>query len=92
MFGYVIADLARLDEGQQTRYKSFYCGLCRALYRGYGPVPALALTYFWSIQKKCLLQYLAQTAHFPEAQPTTCSSFSWQSTPLSFTAVRLCQP
>ena len=27
MFGYVIADLARLDEGQQTRYKSFYCGL-----------------------------------------------------------------
>lgn len=26
MFGYVIADLARLDEGQQTRYKSFYCG------------------------------------------------------------------
>ena len=31
---------------------------------------------FWSIQKKCLLQYLAQTAHFPEAQPTTCSSFS----------------
>ena len=30
MFGYVIADLARLDEGQQTRYKSFYCGLCRA--------------------------------------------------------------
>lgn len=48
--------------------------------------------HFWSIQKKCLLQYLAQTAHFPEAQPTTCSSFSWQSTPLSFTAVRLCQP
>ena len=45
MFGYVIADLARLDEGQQTRYKSFYCGLCRGLYRGYGPVPALALTY-----------------------------------------------
>ena len=45
MFGYVIADLARLDEGHRARYKSFYCGLCRALYRGYGPVPALALTY-----------------------------------------------
>ena len=45
MFGYVIADLARLDTAQQARYKSFYCGLCRALYRGYGPVPALALTY-----------------------------------------------
>mgnify|MGYP000782211618 CR=1 FL=1 len=27
MFGYVIADLARLDEGQQTRYKSFYLSL-----------------------------------------------------------------
>ena len=45
MFGYVIADLARLDTAQQARYKSVYCGLCRALYRGYGPVPALALTY-----------------------------------------------
>ena len=45
MFGYVIADLARLDTAQQARYKSVYCGLCRTLYRGYGPVPALALTY-----------------------------------------------
>ena len=45
MFGYVIADMARLDKSQQARYRSFYCGLCRALYRGYGPVPALALTY-----------------------------------------------
>ena len=32
MFGYVIADLARLDEAQRTRYKSVYCGLCRALF------------------------------------------------------------
>ena len=46
MFGYVIADLARLDEAQRTRYKSVYCGLCRALFHSYGPVPALALTYF----------------------------------------------
>ena len=45
MFGYVIADLARLDEAQRTRYKSVYCGLCRALFHSYGPVPALALTY-----------------------------------------------
>lgn len=45
MFGYVIADLARLDTAQQSRYKSVYCGLCRALYHDYGPVPALALTY-----------------------------------------------
>lgn len=45
MFGYVIADLARLDEAQRARYHSFYCGLCRALYRDFGPVPALALTY-----------------------------------------------
>ena len=42
MFGYVIADLARLDEAQRTRYKSVYCGLCRALFHSYGPVPALA--------------------------------------------------
>ena len=33
MFGYVIADLARLDEAQRTRYKSVYCGLCRALFQ-----------------------------------------------------------
>ena len=45
MFGYVIADLARLDEAQRARYHSFYCGLCRALYRDFGSVPALALTY-----------------------------------------------
>ena len=45
MFGYVIADLARLDEAQRTRYKSVYCGLCRALFHSYGPVPTLALTY-----------------------------------------------
>ncbi len=45
MFGYVITDLARLDTAQRMRYKSVYCGLCRALYHGYGPVPALALTY-----------------------------------------------
>ena len=45
MFGCVIADLARLDEAQRTRYKSVYCGLCRALFHSYGPVPALALTY-----------------------------------------------
>ena len=47
MFGYVIADLARLDTAQQMRYKSFYRGLCRALYRGYGPVPALACCALW---------------------------------------------
>ena len=43
MFGYVIADLARLDEGQQTRYKSFYCGLCRTLGERYGLPARLAL-------------------------------------------------
>lgn len=42
--------------------------------------------------EEMLIAILGSTAHFPEAQPTTCSSFSWQSTPLSFTAVRLCQP
>ena len=45
MFGYVIADLDRLDEGQKARYHSLYCGLCRALYETYGAAPALALTY-----------------------------------------------
>ena len=45
MFGYVIADLDRLDDRQRARYHSLYCGLCRALYETYGAAPALALTY-----------------------------------------------
>ena len=39
MFGYVIADLARLDEGQQTRYKTFTAGCaarCTAAWAGPG--------------------------------------------------------
>lgn len=45
MFGYVIADLGRLNEEQRTRYHSVYCGLCRALSGTYGAAAALALTY-----------------------------------------------
>lgn len=45
MFGYVIADLPRLNAAQRARYHGIYCGLCRALYASYGVAPALALTY-----------------------------------------------
>lgn len=45
MFGYVVADLARLNDAQRARYHGFYCGVCRALSAQYGPFPALTLTY-----------------------------------------------
>ena len=45
MFGYVLVNPQTLEEGEKQRFRACYCGLCRALYRGYGPVPALALTY-----------------------------------------------
>ncbi len=45
MFGYVIADAARLSPEQLSRYRGFYCGLCRTLNREYGSASRLALNY-----------------------------------------------
>lgn len=45
MFGYVIADRAALTEEQLQRYKSCYCGLCRAIGRSYGTLQRAALNY-----------------------------------------------
>ena len=36
MFGYISANLAALDKEQQTRYRAYYCGLCRVLREKYG--------------------------------------------------------
>ena len=31
MFGYITANMATMDKEQQTRYRAYYCGLCRVL-------------------------------------------------------------
>ena len=45
MFGYVIANVDRLREADRQRYRSVYCGLCRALGRGHGLLCRMTLSY-----------------------------------------------
>ena len=45
MFGYVVANLKELSEQQQLRYRSCYCGVCRALRQRGGLKSSLALRY-----------------------------------------------
>lgn len=45
MFGYVVADQANLKPEELARYRSAYCGLCRAIGARHGQVARLTLTY-----------------------------------------------
>ena len=45
MFGYLVAAPDLLEEDQQKRYKSCYCGLCRSLEHCFGKVARLTLNY-----------------------------------------------
>lgn len=45
MFGYVTADLGRLNDEQRRRYKAYYCGLCRSLSERHGELARFTLTY-----------------------------------------------
>ena len=45
MFGYVVADQANLKPEELERYRSAYCGLCRAIGRRHGQHARLVLTY-----------------------------------------------
>lgn len=45
MFGYVRASAEELSEEEKQRYRSVYCGLCRALGRQHGVFARLSLTY-----------------------------------------------
>ncbi len=45
MFGYVAVDRAALTDAQMQRYRGCYCGLCRAIGRGYGWAQRAALNY-----------------------------------------------
>ena len=45
MFGYLVAAGKVLDEAEQARYKSVYCGLCRSLRRCFGQTARLTLNF-----------------------------------------------
>ncbi len=45
MFGYVIANREALTAEQRERYKAYYCGVCRALTKNYGPLSGGILSY-----------------------------------------------
>lgn len=45
MFGYLMALPQQLDEASLARYRSLYCGLCRALGRQYGLAGRMTLQY-----------------------------------------------
>jgi len=45
MFGTILADLPRLTQEQQERYRACYCGLCRTLKNEYGSIARLVLSY-----------------------------------------------
>lgn len=45
MFGYVIANEIDLTEEERSRYRGFYCGLCRTLGERYGQLSRLGLTF-----------------------------------------------
>lgn len=45
MFGYVVANVEKLNEEQQARYRSLYCGLCRSIGERHGRTARLTLTY-----------------------------------------------
>ena len=45
MFGYVTASWKELTKGQQDRYSSIYCGICRGIRQQSGNVARLSLSY-----------------------------------------------
>ena len=44
MFGYITANMATMDKEQQTRYRAYYCGLCRVLREHYGQAGRMTLS------------------------------------------------
>lgn len=45
MFGYVIANLDKLTQEEESRYRSCYCGLCMTLGKRHGMISRITLTY-----------------------------------------------
>ena len=45
MFGYVVANLQKLSAEENVRYRSYYCGLCRALGSRHGAMSRITINY-----------------------------------------------
>ncbi|MGE4486175.1 MAG: DUF5685 family protein, partial [Oscillospiraceae bacterium] len=45
MFGYVIANRENLNEEQRSRYRAYYCGICRSLREYHGIGSGLIVSY-----------------------------------------------
>jgi len=45
LFGYITANLSSMNDEQRTRYRSWYCGLCRALAQQHGQLSRFTLNY-----------------------------------------------
>ena len=44
MFGYITINGAALSDEEKARYRTYYCGLCRALHKSYGTLSRLTLS------------------------------------------------
>ena len=44
MFGYITINSAGLSDEEKARYRTYYCGLCRALHRTYGSLARMTLS------------------------------------------------
>ncbi len=44
MFGYITVNSEGLSDQEKARYRTYYCGLCRALHRKYGTLSRLTLS------------------------------------------------
>lgn len=44
MFGYILVNKPELKVREYETYRSYYCGLCRALYKTYGPAGQMTLS------------------------------------------------
>lgn len=69
MFGIALASLDQISEEEKTRYRSLYCGLCRAIKTRYGQVSRLSLNY-----DLVLLAMLFDSLYEPEetSTPSRC--------------------
>ena len=68
MFGYLSAAVAALEEEEQLRYKSCYCGLCRSLKRQFGNFGRLTLNYDMTFMVLLLADLLDPATTYEEGR------------------------
>ncbi|MBR5783487.1 MAG: hypothetical protein IKY33_04630 [Clostridia bacterium] len=63
MFGYIVTDRDQLTKEEQLRYRSYYCGLCRALKDKYGAAGQLTLNFDMTFLNILLSSFYEPTEH-----------------------------